>query len=388
MDFDLIIVGGGLVGASLAAVLRNAGVTIALVEAHARTPVPADGSWDSRVYAIGPGSAVFLDECDAWQRIDAARIERIEAMHVWGDDGASRLEFSAYDAGLRELAYVAESRLVQEALWSALAGSPAVQLFCPAQCAALTVEADHAQLDLDGDRRIRARLVVAADGGESWVRAQAGIAAAARPYRQTGVVANFRAEQPHRGIAFQWFRHDGVLALLPLPENRVSMVGSCTDELAARLLALSAPALEAEVCQASHAALGALSTLTPAAGFPLRMQRARRLIASRVALVGDAAHNVHPLAGQGVNLGFRDARELARVIGGRGAQGDCGDRFLLRRYERARQEDILAMQFATDGLQRLFASRGRGISRLRNFGLRATENWSQLKNFLVWQAVR
>jgi 2-octaprenylphenol hydroxylase len=388
MDFDLLIVGGGLVGASLAAALRNAGVSIALVEAQPRTAVPADESWDSRVYAIGPGSAAFLDECDAWQRVEPARIERIEEMQIWGDDAASRLDFSAYDAGLRELAYVVESRLLQQALWSALEGSPAVRVFCPARCAALELNAGHAELTLTDGIKLRARLVVAADGGESWVRAQAGIATSARRYRQTGVVANFHAEKAHRGIAFQWFRRDGVLALLPLPGNRVSMVWSCNDELATRLLALSAPALEAELCQASHAALGALATITPPAGFPLRMQRARSLIGPRVALVGDAAHNVHPLAGQGVNLGFRDARELARVISGHGAREDCGDRFLLRRYERARSEDILAMQLATDGLQRLFASSGRWIARLRNFGLRATGGWSQLKNFLVWQAVR
>ncbi len=388
MDFDLLIVGGGLVGASLAAALRNAGLALALVESQTPIAVPADESWDSRVYAIGPGSATFLDECGAWQRIDASRLERIEEMRVCGDDGASRLDFNAYDAGLRELACVVESRRVQQALWSTLQESAAVRLYCPAQCAALEFNPDRAELTLHDGTKVRARLVVAADGGDSWVRAQAGIAASARPYRQTGVVANFHAEKPHRGVAFQWFRRDGVLALLPLPGNRVSMVWSCNDELASRLLALSAPALEAELYQASHAELGALSTVTPAAGFPLRLQRAARLIGPRVALIGDAAHNVHPLAGQGVNLGFRDARELARVIAGRGAQDDCGDYFLLRRYERARREDILAMQWATDGLQRLFGAGGRLISRVRNLGLRATSGLTQLKNFLVWHAVR
>jgi len=388
MDFDLLVVGGGLVGASFAAALRNSGVAIALVEAQSAIAVPGDESWDPRVYAIGPGSASFLKECGAWQRVDALRIERIEEMQVWGDDGASRLDFSAYDTGLRELAYVVESRRLQQALWNALQESAAVRVYCPAQCAALDFSPDRAELTLQDGTQLRARLVVAADGGDSWVRVQAGIGTAARAYGQTGVVANFHAEKPHRGIAFQWFRRDGVLALLPLPGNRVSMVWSCNDELGARLLGLSAPALEAELYQASHAALGALSTVTPAAGFPLRLQRAARLIAPRIALIGDAAHNVHPLAGQGVNLGFRDARELANVIAGRGAQEDCGDYFLLRRYERARREDILAVEWTTDGLQRLFGASGRLISRVRNLGLRATSGWTQLKNFLVWQAVR
>jgi ubiquinone biosynthesis UbiH/UbiF/VisC/COQ6 family hydroxylase len=217
------------------------------------------------------------------------------------------------------------------------------------------------------------------------VRKQAGIAVTTRPYRQTGVVANFQSEKSHNGIAHQWFRREGVLAFLPLPGNRVSMVWSCNDEVARRLLDLPAAALEAEACQASNGALGDLTIITPAAGFPLQLQRAARLIGPRVALIGDAAHNVHPLAGQGVNLGFRDARELARVLRERGAQDDCGDRILLRRYERARREDILAFACATDGLQRLFASTYLGA--LRNFGLRATNALSPLKNFLVWQAV-
>jgi ubiquinone biosynthesis UbiH/UbiF/VisC/COQ6 family hydroxylase len=201
------------------------------------------------------------------------------------------------------------------------------------------------------------------------------------------VVANFATARPHRDVAFQWFRRDGVLALLPLPGDRVSMVWSTADEHAAQLMILAHEELEAQVGSASQGVLGDLSTITPAAAFPLRLQRVRQLVLPRLALVGDAAHNLHPLAGQGVNLGFRDARELARVLTQRGPQTDCGDYPLLRRYERARREDIATMQSVTDALKRLFNNDSPRLAKLRNFGLRLTDRQPRLKNLLVQHAV-
>jgi len=208
-----------------------------------------------------------------------------------------------------------------------------------------------------------------------------------RRYHQTAVVAKFAITRPHHGTAYQWFRHDGVLALLPLPGERVSMVWSTREEDAARLLELASEELVAQVAAASHGAVGDLRLITPAAAFPLRLQRVRQLVLPRLALVGDAAHNVHPLAGQGVNLGFRDARQLAQVLMERGSQTDCGDYRLLRRYERARREDIAAMQFATDSLQRLFNNEITWLAGLRNRGLRLMNRQPQLKNLLVQHAV-
>ena len=209
----------------------------------------------------------------------------------------------------------------------------------------------------------------------------------ASDYRQLGVVANFSCEKPHRDTAFQWFRRDGVLALLPLPGNRVSMVWSIAEEAGRGLLAAPDAALAAEVESASSGTLGTLRVITPAAGFPLKLQRVTQFTKPRLALVGDAAHNVHPLAGQGVNLGFRDARVLARVLKERGPQGDCGDYALLRRYERARREDVLAMEVATDGLQKLFNSDAVFLARARNLGLKLVDRQPWLKNFLVHHAV-
>jgi len=387
MDFDVVIVGGGSVGASLALALKTAGLKLALLEARPPQPLTDVGDWDSRIYAISPGSAEFLSDCGAWHGLDPARMNRVEEMRILGDDARSRLDFSAYEAGLRELAFIVESRQLQHALWRALESHPTVEIITSAVCKALTFTDDAAQLELVDGRTLSARLLVGADGADSWVRAQVAIPVDVRPYRQSAVVANFATSRPHRDVAFQWFRRDGVLALLPLPGDRVSMVWSTGDEHATQLMRLAHEELAAQVAGASQDVLGELNMIAPAAAFPLRLQRVRRLVLPRLALIGDAAHNLHPLAGQGVNLGFRDARELARVLTQRGLQTDCGDYPLLRRYERARREDIATMQSATDTLQKLFNNDSRGLARLRNFGLQLTDRQPWLKNLLVQHAV-
>ncbi|MEW6313131.1 MAG: UbiH/UbiF family hydroxylase [Pseudomonadota bacterium] len=384
-NFDVIIVGGGLVGAGLAAALANNGLKLALVEAGA-TPSAPGADWDQRVYAISPNEAAFLEQCGVWKRLDESRVERVEAMEVYGDTGA-RLDFSAYQSGVRELAFILESGRLHHALWQGLERQDDLVLFGSAWCASFTCGDDDAVLGLADGSTLRGKLIVGADGGNSWVRAQAGIAATTRAYGQMGVVANFECEKPHRGIARQWFRADGILAYLPLPERRMSMVWSAWDAKAQTLLALSPQALCDEVAQAGQHSLGELRLVTPPAAFPLKIQKVGRLIAPRCALIGDAAHGVHPLAGQGVNLGLRDARELAQALKNRGANPDCGDHALLRRYERARREDILAVQMVTDGLQRLFGSAVPGLGRLRNTGLDLANRLAPLKKLLVRHAL-
>ena len=386
---DVAIVGAGLVGTSLALALEHSGLSVALIEP--RAPAAPAEAWDSRVYAISPGSAAFLDALAAWQGIDTQRVARVETMRIFGDEPAARLEFSAYDAGLRELAFIVENGRLQQALWQRLAHAPHLRLLCPARCEALRQHADYAEIALTGGVTLQAKLVVGADGADSWVREQAGIKATTHNYPQWAVVANFSCALPHRQTALQCFGAAGVLALLPLPGQRVSMVWSTPQTHAQELLALDAGALAHRVSAAAAGAagyaIGALEVITPAAAFPLRLQRIEAFVKPRLALVGDAAHNVHPLAGQGVNLGFRDARELAAVLCARGAQNDCGDYPLLRRYERARKEDVLGMQLATDGLQKLFASQAVWLSRSRNLGLRAVQSQTLLKNLLVKHAV-
>ncbi len=387
MDFDLIVIGAGLVGASFALALQTAGLRIAVVDSSVPSMSVERDDWDSRIYAISPGSEEFLQQCGAWQMLDTARLSAVEDMQVIGDDETSVLNFGAYAAGMRELAIIAESRELQSALWQALIKAHHVTVIAPAACHELVLEKSAVRLSLADGRILRAQLIVGADGADSWVRTQVGIKVDTRPYAQTAVVANFATEQAHRGVATQWFQRTGVLALLPLPGARVSMVWSTATAHAEELLALDPASLALRVGAATHGVLGDLRVITPAAAFPLRMQRVQRLILPRLALIGDAAHNVHPLAGQGVNLGFRDARELARVLTARGAQTDCGDFALLRRYERARKEDIATMQLTTDALQRLFNSDNAPLAKLRNFGLRLVNRQPALKNLLIRQAV-
>ncbi len=386
--FDIAVIGAGLVGTNLALALAPSRLRVALVEP--RVTVQPDAAWDSRIYAISPGSAAFLGDLGAWQSVDATRIARVETMRIFGDAPAASLEFSAYEAGLSELAFIAENGRLQAALWQQVQQSDHaghVTCYCPAACLEMTQHADATEIKLDNGITLRAKLVVGADGAQSWVRAQAGIKVNTQAYAQHGVVANFSCAAPHRDTAFQWFRTDGVLALLPLPGHRVSMVWSTDDAHAQDLLALDASTLALRVSEAAQHALGALQVITPAVAFPLSLQRVAAFVQPRLALVGDAAHNVHPLAGQGVNLGLRDARELAAVLRDCGAQNDCGDYALLRRYERARREDVLSMQLATDGLQKLFASRAVWLSRARNLGMDILAKQPLLKNLLVKHAV-
>ncbi len=382
-QFDLIIVGGGLAGASLALALRNTSLSIALVEG--RAPVRPAG-WDARVYAVSPANAEFLDEIGAWRHLDTSRIEPIRSMAVAGDRGG-RLAFSAYESGVSELGWILESALMACEFWEGLKRQSNLTLFCPACPAAMAVDADRAVLTLDDGRVLSGRLLVGADGRDSWVRQSAGLAEAVTHYGDKGVVANFETERPHAGVAYQWFREDGVLAYLPLPGNRISIVWSTPDEHADALLDLAPDALAARVAEAGGGVLGDLSLLTPAAAFPLRLIRVPKTVAARVALVGDAAHGIHPLSGHGINLGFQDARALAQLLQQASPWQDIGSERFLSRYQRMRKEETLLLQQTTHALRGLFASRLPGAAFLRNAGLGLTDNLSFLKNALVRYAL-
>jgi ubiquinone biosynthesis UbiH/UbiF/VisC/COQ6 family hydroxylase len=382
-SFDVVIVGAGLVGASLAAALAGSGLVVAVVEPTVSEP-PA-GEWDSRIYAISPASAEFLAAVGAWQRLDPARVQAVARMEIFGDAPGAQLGFSAYEAGVAMLAHIVESGRLQHALWQSLQGSD-IRLFAPARCAGLEISSGAATLALGDGSMLAARLVVGADGAQSWVRRNARLAARTEGYGQLGVVANFATARPHQGTAFQWFRGDGVLAYLPLPGDRMSMVWSTPEAHGRELLELAPAALCDRVAAAGHGVLGGLEPVTAPKAFPLQRLAAESMIAPRVALIGDAAHVVHPLAGQGVNLGFGDARALAGLLRDRGA-ADPGDRLLLRRYERSRAEAILAMRAVTHGLVGLFGQPGPIPSRLRNLGLNLTHRLPVIKNLLVRHAV-
>ncbi|HNE16903.1 MAG TPA: UbiH/UbiF family hydroxylase [Rhodocyclaceae bacterium] len=383
MKFDVLVVGAGLAGAALAAALRGCSLKVGVVEA--RAPSRPTG-WDPRIYAISPANVAFLTSIGIWGHLDAARMAPIHDMEIHGDAGG-RLDFSAYDCGLGELAWIVESSLMQLELWETIKRQHNVTLLCPAAPAALALDEDAARLTLADGRRIEARLIVAADGRDSWVRQAAGIDVRNTPYEEKGVVANFRCEKPHRNTAFQWFRKDGVLAYLPLPAQQISIVWSAPDDLADQLVALSPEALAVRVAEATDARLGALETLTPAAAFPLRLMRVERVVQPRLALIGDAAHAIHPLSGHGINLGYQDARVLAEQLAALPAWRDPGELAVLRPYARARAEEAALLQYTTHGLNRLFKPADPLLSGLRNLGLNLTNRLPVLRNALVRYAI-
>ena len=385
MRVDLVIVGGGLVGASLAAALAGSGLEIALVEQSA--PAEPGTGWDPRIYALSPASVAFLRSTGAWPLVDPARVTRVERMRVFGDDSGSELDFSAYEAGVRELAVTVESGRLAHALWRRLEGLPGVHLLCPDSAAALERSPEEVSLRLASGEVVRARLCVGADGARSWVRRAAAMAASVHPYAERGVVANFACEVPHRNTALQWFREDGVLAFLPVARDVVSIVWSTPEPRAQALLALAPEAFSETVAAAARRALGRMTLVTPPASFPLELLRTPRCAERRVALLGDAAHVVHPLAGQGVNLGFSDAAALAGALRGMRGHRDAGDASVLRRFERARAEDILAMRWVTDGLHRLFGARNPAAARIRNLGLNLTNSIPAVKSLLARRAM-
>ncbi|PXX27630.1 MULTISPECIES: UbiH/UbiF family hydroxylase [Burkholderia] len=383
-SFDVAVVGGGLVGKTAALVLTQSGYKTALL-AQPATPRPADLAFDTRVYALSSSSQALLERLRVWQALDHGRLAPVYDMRVYGDAHAE-LHFSAYQASVPQLAWIAESSLVEASLDAALRFQPNLTWF-DARAQGFDVRDDAAVLTLSSGQVLEADLVVGADGAHSWVRSQMGAKVERRDYRQTGVVANFKASLPHRETAYQWFHEGEIVALLPLPDGHVSLVWSAHTAHADELLALDPAQLAAEVERVSHGQVGTLECVTPAAGFPLALQTVDKLIAPRVALVGDAAHLIHPLAGQGMNLGLRDVAALADVIAGKESFRNLGDTVLLRRYERSRREDIRALMVATDGLQRLFAVPGPLAKAVRNAGMAFVGAQPLVKRWLVSAAL-
>lgn len=385
-QFDVIVIGGGLAGLAFACALRDSGRRIALVEEH---PPARPADWDPRVYAISPASAAFLDRIGAWRTLDASRRAAVRTMEIFGDAGA-RLSFSAYEAGVDELAWIAESAPLACELWENLRRHPRLTLACPARPHAVSIGPERAVLDLSDGRRLAAPLLVGADGRDSWLRRAVGIGVEHQDYGEQGVVAHFACARPHRGVARQWFRDDGVLAWLPLGDDgisRISIVWSTPDAHAAELLALPAEDFARRVAEAGGQALGALELIAPPAAFPLRLSRVAQAVVPRVALIGDAAHGIHPLSGHGINLGFQDARSLAETIAATPDWQDIGNLRVLSRHARSRHEETLLLQYTTHTMHWLFREKLAGLKSLRNLGLELTDRLSPVKTLLVRYAI-
>ncbi|HEV2332502.1 MAG TPA: UbiH/UbiF/VisC/COQ6 family ubiquinone biosynthesis hydroxylase [Gammaproteobacteria bacterium] len=387
-NFDVVIVGGGVVGAALACALKDSSLSIALLDTQPAAAFDPKAEVDLRVFALSRASRRILESVGAWEAIAAARVSPYREMHVWDARGEGSIHFDSAELGEPELGYIVENRLLQHALWAELEDRPQVTLLAPAQPEALSITDEAVTLGVSGGRRLKARLVVAADGAGSKTRAMAGIETEDAPYGQRAVVAHVQTELPHRETAWQRFLPTGPLAFLPLKDGRVSIVWSADEAEAERILALDDAAFCAALTEASAARLGEVHGTTQRVAFPLQRLHAREYVRPRFALAGDAAHALHPLAGQGVNLGLLDAAALAEVISAAARRGrDIGDMGVLRRYERWRKGDNLSMIFALDGFKRLFSNGNAPLTRLRNAGLRAVDGFTPLKHAFMRRAM-
>ena len=392
-SFDIAVVGTGLPGLAAALGFAQQGLTVALIgplpKLHTATP---EQPFDPRIYAVAPATVTLLESLGAWGRVDQQhRTCAVEHMRVFGDDG-QHLAFDAYGATVERLATIVEESEMVRVLDAACGFQPTLKRV-ESTFASLEPSPDAGVVQLEDGRSLAVKLLVGADGANSAVRAAMGIGATVKPYEQTAVVANFRCARPHLNTAWQWFTDEGVVALLPLPDQHVSLVWSAPDELATELVALSPDRLAARVTQrctsgtADSTGVGELTAVGIAQTFPLRQIVVARLIAARTALVGDAAHVIHPLAGQGLNLGLQDVAVLLDLVRARETFRDLGDPVLLRRYERGRAEALGLMRFTTDSLAQLFALDDPLVRRLRNVGLAAVNRLSPLKNALIRRAL-
>lgn len=394
-ESDICIVGNGAIAKTTALGLAQAGFSVTLLgpPAHPAAPaaaLAADPGWDARVYALNHTAHHLLSSLKVWQALDHARVAPVDAMIVHGDGArAGGLAFDAYGAHTGALAWIMEDRNLGQALDAALKFAQNVRMV-EGRATGLLRSDDSASVHLDDGSSIKAALVVGADGAQSWVRGQCDIGLDYRSYNQRAVVSNFACAKPHHGAAYQWFTGaDGIVALLPLPGNQVSLVWSAPEALADTLRAESAQQIADRLAVYAADKLGALKPLQPelVRDFPLRLLRPHAMSAPRVALVGDAAHVVHPLAGHGMNLGFADVAQLIKTLGEREAQRGIGDTRVLARYERARKEDVLLMQVATDGLARLFGADIEPLRVVRNFGLNLLDKLPVLKRRLISHAM-
>jgi 2-octaprenyl-3-methyl-6-methoxy-1,4-benzoquinol hydroxylase/2-octaprenylphenol hydroxylase len=406
-ELDAIIVGAGAAGGALALTLARDGFDVAVVEAREPKPWHVEDEIDLRVVALAPDARDLLADLGVWPTI-AARTGPYRHMHVWDALAPGELHFDAADRGEATLGWIVENKLIQHGLWQALQAfsdsaptlsevrfrgrggrqadeaTGSVRVCCPTEIVELDNGADAVTATLADGTRLRAKLLVAAEGAESAVRKELGIGFDGRDYGQRAVVAHVRTERPHEGTAWQRFQPGGPLAFLPLADGRCSIVWSLPEAEAARILALDEAAFRAELGCAFDFRLGAITATTPRAAFPLRLRLAERFLAGRCLLAGDAAHVVHPLAGQGMNLGLRDVTTLRRVLRDARTRGsDLGAAHVLRRYERERRSESTLAARSFDLIERTFGSTLPPLAALRGGALAIANAVAPLRQALA-----
>ena len=388
-----VVVGTGVVGLATALGCAQRGVQVKLVGPAPSSAATVSGgealeggsAYDARIYAISGGARGLLEAQKVWSQVDPGRICAVERMRVFGDDGG-QLHFDAHSAGVVRLATICEERELLRALWLGCSMLPNIEHLTQT-FDSTGFEPGLTRVGLVDGTTIPCALLLGADGKRSSVRAAAGIGAQVTSYGHTAFVANFACERAHHGTAYQWFTDEGIVALLPLPGELVSLVWSAPHALAPELAAASASEFADRVAQKSAHTLGALQMLGGKHAFALDRVVVDRLVCPNVALLGDAAHVVHPLAGQGLNLGLQDVSEFLSLLTAREPWRDLGDEVWLRRYERARAEPIALMRGTVGGLARLFAVQDTAARRLRNIGMSAVNAMTPVKTALIRHAL-
>lgn len=383
--YDVAIIGAGMVGATLASLLSRSGFTVALVEAYEPQPFDAEADVGLRVSAISPGSAAVLEQAGAWKPISAQRSRPYRRMQVEDGFELDPLLFDAPQFNLERLGTIVENDLVQWSLWQGVNSGGQVDIFCPDQLENIEFSRDQNQVLLESGKIFTARLVVGADGAASRVRKIMGIRQDHYAYNQHGLVAVVGKQKPNPGVAWQRFLPGGPLAFLPLADGRSSIVWTRPSAEAERLLSLDTEDFMGELDVASSGWLGRVESCGPRAGFPLSMRLSECYASKRTVLMGDAAHVVHPLAGQGVNLGFADAAFLVEaLIRERLAGGDIGTDSLLQNYDRHRRSESETMAFAMHTLRSLFNIEG--LSPLRRIGMSLVKRSWTIKDMFLQRA--
>ncbi|MCU7798336.1 MAG: 2-octaprenyl-6-methoxyphenyl hydroxylase [Candidatus Thiodiazotropha sp. (ex Myrtea spinifera)] len=386
-EFDLLIIGGGMVGASLARAVSGQGLRIGIVEAFSLAS-NVQPSFDDRVIALSWGSRKILQAIGMWGEM-AKSAEPIHRIHISDRGHFGFTHLDRHEEGVDALGYVATARAMGEVLQKNLADLPDVEFICPAKLRHFTVSGDRVDVTLavDGDiREINSKLLVAADGGDSQVRTMLSIPLKEQAYGQTAIIANLTTAKPHEGMAYERFTDSGPLAMLPMTEGRVSMVWTAKDDQVDGLMSLSDQAFLDHLQDRFGYRLGRMESIGERVSYPLRLRQATEQISNRVALIGNAAHTIHPVTGQGFNLGLRDVAVLADLLSDAAvSKQDPGERSLLESYEKWRQRDQQAVALITDSLARLFANPLGPLRVARNLGLLGLDSLPSLKHLVARQ---
>ncbi len=395
-EFDIIILGGGLVGLTAANLCVQQGFSVALIERQEPPLSWDDNHFDIRCSAISKASQMLFQEMGVWDSMVAERVSPYQRMHAWDALGFGKITFDAAEVAEADLGHIIENRVMQKALW-VCAKQLEVHFFVPAEPVALQVEGENVFLTLSNQTNLKAKLIIGADGGHSWLREFMHIESKQHDYHQSALVATVRTELSHQQTAWQRFLPEGPLAFLPLnsvksnqpkSDNLSSIVWTSTTEKTKTLISLTETNFCEELAHAFDYQLGSVLSTTERRAFSLSSLHAKQYIANRVALIGDAIHVIHPLAGQGVNLGLGDAQKLVETLSSANKRAsDIGHHLVLRKYERARKGRILATLLAMDFLNRMFTRQDTLSLGLRSVGLNFVDKTAFLKKKMMLQAM-